>query len=336
MMNAMRDQRGMTLIELLIVIFIITLLVQLALPAIQMARESANRAKCQSNLHQIGVAMHGHEVAHKHFPAGGWGYLYVGEPDRGVGVKQPGGWIYNLLPYIEQKQLHDMSAGLNGDAKLDAAQQMCSVAIPLFTCPSRRLPRPLPFDYEERPYGNYRPPELCGKSDYAGNAGDLFTKAQNDNEGPPNYEEADRDSAGTKKYWIDTSDVTGVFYQRSATRVVEVSDGLGNTYFVGEKYVDPLRYTKRNTTAGDDQMMYVGADADIVRWAGHYDGRTLVPIQDRGGFEDDEAFGSAHPAGCNFLFGDGSVRLITYDVDGTVHRRQANRRDGKAITARQQ
>lgn len=324
---------GLTLIELLIVIFIITLLVQLALPAIQMARESANRAKCQSNLHNIGVAIHAHEVAHKQFPAGGWGYLYVGDPDRGTGARQPGGWIYNLLPFVEQEQLHNFGAGLKGEEKLETAKQMCSVPLPLFTCPSRRLPRALPFDHEERPYGNYRPPDLCGKSDYAGNAGDIFTKAQNDNEGPPNYDEADRDSSEAKKYWIDTSDVTGVFYQRSTTRVVEISDGLGNTYLVGEKYADPLRYTKRNTTAGDDQMMYVGADADIVRWAGHYDGRTLVPIQDREAFEDDETFGSAHPAGCNFLFGDGSVRLVAYDVDGAVHRRQANRHDGKTGVA---
>jgi prepilin-type N-terminal cleavage/methylation domain-containing protein/prepilin-type processing-associated H-X9-DG protein len=60
--------RGFTLIELLVTIGILCLLVAIALPAVQAARESARRAQCQNNLHQIGVALHGYHVDHNTFP----------------------------------------------------------------------------------------------------------------------------------------------------------------------------------------------------------------------------------------------------------------------------
>jgi prepilin-type N-terminal cleavage/methylation domain-containing protein/prepilin-type processing-associated H-X9-DG protein len=320
-------RQGISLVEVLIVIAIIAVLIQLSLPAVQMARESARRTQCQNHLRQIGLAIQQHEVTHKHYPAGGWGYLYVGDPDRGYGREQPGGWIFNVLPYLGEQDLHDMSAGLQGDAKIAANSEMMTHAVKFFGCPSRRkVGVPLPFDPEEREYGNYRPVKKAGKSDFAGNAGELFLKDFEDNEGPPSYDEYDNDV-----YWLDTSTATGIFFQRSMTRIAEVTDGLGHTYFVGEKYVDPLRYTKDNTTAGDDQCMYVGADSDIIRWAAHEDGRDLVPIQDKKNFEDDETFGAAHPAGCNFLMGDGSVQVMGFDIDATVHRRQANKSDGDVV-----
>jgi len=45
------------------------------------------------------------------FPAGGWAWCWVGHPDHGVGTQQPGGWIFNSLPYLEQQTLHDLQAG---------------------------------------------------------------------------------------------------------------------------------------------------------------------------------------------------------------------------------
>ena len=62
-------------------IAIIGVLVALLLPAIQAAREAARNAQCKSHLRQIGLAMINYESGKKEFPAGGWGFRWMGDPD---------------------------------------------------------------------------------------------------------------------------------------------------------------------------------------------------------------------------------------------------------------
>ena len=307
------SRKGFTLVELLVVITIIGILIALLLPAVQAARESARRVHCQNNLKQLALAWLNHESARGHLPTGGWGYLAVGDPDRGFGREQPGGWGFNVLPYLEQEALHDMGAGLSAAAKNAKIVERCQTPLSIFICPSRRRVIRYP-DSHRYDYGVGRIP-TAGRSDYAA--------CQGSGDWPSNsYPRSYAQAAGFN--WPDTSGATGVITQRSMIRMAHVTDGEGNTIMLGEKYINPDHYATGNDL-GDNENFFVGRDSDTVRMtsAGH-----APPWQDRQGTEDHRRFGSAHVSGCFFAYCDGRVDLMSYALDVTTYGRLGDRRDG--------
>ena len=104
--------KGFTLVELLVVMAIIGILVGMLLPAVQSAREAARKNQCMNNLKQMANAAQQHESAQGILPTGGWGSIWAGDPDRGFTKNQPGGWAYNILPYLGEQALHDLGLGL--------------------------------------------------------------------------------------------------------------------------------------------------------------------------------------------------------------------------------
>ena len=132
---------GFTLVEMLVVIAVIAILIAFLLPAIQSARESARRVHCANNVRQLALACNAHVAAQEHFPANGWGSCWTGDPDRGFGMEQPGGWIYNILPWLGQQNIRDLGVGLTpGSARQAALFQQRTSVVPTLYCPSRREP----------------------------------------------------------------------------------------------------------------------------------------------------------------------------------------------------
>ena len=304
---------GFTLVEVLVVITIIGILMGLMLPAVQASRESVRRSQCQNNLKQLGLAVQLHHTAMQQFPTGGWTYLWAGDPDRGYSIKQPGGWLYNILPYIEQSGIRNLGAKTTGAEKFAAVTQMVQQPVPIVNCPTRRKSGVYPCNMAEVPR-NYENVASAAKADYAINAGDVLVPGW---AGPVTLDEGDQPNYP----WPSFAAATGISFLRSTVTINDVTDGTSNTYCIGEKYV-----ATQGTDDGDDQTMFTGYDYDTVR----YTQPDCPPMRDTDENWPDH-FGSAHSGVCNFVFCDGSVRSVRYDIDQEVHRRLGNRRDALPV-----
>jgi prepilin-type N-terminal cleavage/methylation domain-containing protein/prepilin-type processing-associated H-X9-DG protein len=288
-----RRWSGFTLIEVLVVIAIIGVLVAITLPAVQMAREASRRSSCANNLRQQAVAVKLHEGTHKIFPTGGWGGDYLGDPDAGYGPKQPGGWIYNVLAYIEQENLRQLGRGLRGRAAEqqnsraleEALATLMQTPLDVFYCPSRRLARLYPYTGGALKNYAQKPPEKVAKTDYAISA--------------------------------------TVSYKKSEVIMPDIQlsgKGASKTVLAGEKSLAATSYD--SGVPGDSLVAYVGDCDDIRRSSGGMptSDRSLAATgHDSGAGSGDPrtttggGFGGPHPSGANIAYCDGSVRFMHDD-----------------------
>lgn len=349
---------GFTLVELLVVITIIGILIALLLPAVQMAREAARRTQCINNLKQISLAWLNHEQIHGGFPTAGWGYNWIGDPDCGFGKRQPGGWAYNVLPFLELGSLHDLpSDGVPStqdnlssvsQKKKDGVAAMVKTPVPIMTCPSCLAGTTLSIQASVATAavnwnGVLSGGEKVARTDYAANAGGTLLIYRSNpstasfrvpagpslgqgQEGASNWTATTGNPLGVDVAWRT---MTGAIKPHGNVKVSDIVDGLSCTFMVGEKFIDSSSYSK-GTWAGDDSSAFAGCDYGNVRicpavTAGNTPGAQEHTSLDSSSLPYNSShyqwvFGSAHPNGFNMAYCDGSVHAINYTIDPTIYR----------------
>jgi prepilin-type N-terminal cleavage/methylation domain-containing protein len=347
------EQNGFTIVELLVVIAIIGILIALLLPAVQAAREAASRSTCNNQLRQLGLAALEHEDAHGFLPSGGWGWRWAGDPDRGYGKQQPGGWYFSLLEFIDEGPVRRLGSDGDADqvtpAQASGTSEALRQPVTLFICPSRRGAIAYPFTHGTNFYNATPRPPVVGRNDYAANAGALKFNGW-PSSGPANaggtiqlpnertyaaYELARDVVVGA----TTRAGGNGVVHALSEVKLSHVTDGTSKTFFAGDKYIRSDNYDVGNNELndGNDQGWNQGWDIDNVRFT-HLppypdthrwttaNGQELADGSELGK-DRYKVFGAAHVAGAQFVMVDGSAHSIRFDVDPDVFAALGGRND---------
>lgn len=305
-LNPPRSSTGFTLIELLVVIAIIGALVALLLPAVQSAREAGNRAKCQNNLKQLGLAALQYHDTYNAFPSG-W-YCQAPANDADGNLLTDSNCATTATPY--QKYMWGLLPSLFGKLEQTNLFNELNLLLPptnienstairrtldVFVCPSNRRPEATTQTGST---------QKIGPSDYRGNmAGGMILPVAGSN--CPTQDP-------TNQYCCLYDN--GVTYQNSTVSIADILDGTTNTILIGE------------TISGNWSM----ATSCCVRT--NIDRTLNQPIVIQG-VNYYTYWMSKHPGQVNFVNCDGSVRPVNQTINKLVLNKLMSRAGGETISA---
>jgi prepilin-type N-terminal cleavage/methylation domain-containing protein/prepilin-type processing-associated H-X9-DG protein len=296
---------GFTLVELLVVIAIIGILVALLLPAIQAAREAARRSQCTNNLKNIGLAIDNYANTHKDYPAGRvncdagspYNRCRNDRPDQDNRTAMSG--FVLILPQLEEQALFDQSGGSEKDDAiwkwnrkwLAIPQRVAAVETrpAIFVCPSSTT-EPVFDKYE---------------MDLAGMDGISFAT------GTYAFMHGKRGATwftdGNVQLYLKT-DNTGPFNYFRTVEARHITDGLSHSVLVGEVLQGHTWANRNLWTMGARLLDSLRTTENPLNTPPGSTDATFVPM---GGHATNGAFGSEHPGGALFVYGDGHVEFLS-------------------------
>ncbi len=318
-----RQNRGVTLLELLTSLVIVSIIAALILPSIASSREAARSVQCKNNLRQLGLAALEFELSQKHLPPGMKQDFFPSAPIyRGSSV------FVHILPYVERIALRgrwDFDDPLRNTE--GGYQSFTAQVIPNFVCPSDRI-LINPIQQQGWHYAI---------TSYGGNG-------------------------GTRSYMPAQSSVDGLFHttgsasepqpHQEAVRLSAIQDGMSHTLMFGERshvdrYLDD--FAAKNMTQPISQVGW-WAPSGGRRAIGHVTMSAMVPINFRITYSPEHtatlsgtpnavsfpsdvekrwcAWGSSHAFGTNFCYADGSTHFVDENIDHQVLERMSTRSGG--------
>jgi prepilin-type processing-associated H-X9-DG protein len=336
------SRSAFSVLDLLIVIFILGILLALLLPAVQAAREAARRVNCNNQLKQLGLAIHNYATANRVLPpaiicsadnvkadaADPWA-------DAKLTTKGAHGtsWILRLLPYVEEDTLFknwDFEYGVSGGEN----PALVSTDVRGLYCPSRRM--------TVRP-GVDTPTMLSvkwtgGGTDYGGCIGRYqgFLLDPDQSVILPNKDDklplcfAPSNAVANAQFTV-TGDTTttcspekgfGIFGRvNTSTKFAEIRDGTSNTLMTGElqRIIHKTNVAPFNAASGpivSHDGWAIGGSSTLFTTGYPYPANAKSELlMNNGNFPSP---GSDHAGGANFGLGDGSVRFLATTIDPAV------------------